>query len=140
MGMAKSKEEQLSYFSDRYKVIEGHWIWDGPLHPQNNAPVIYIGKGKTGYNLCVSARRFAWEFNKKKLDRSAKLKPSCGIHLCVNPDHNELFMPGLKLSKEQAEDIRNLYATGEWTVTELSREYKVTRQHIYNILSNRNWK
>jgi uncharacterized protein (DUF433 family) len=74
--------------------------------------------------------------------------PPCGdlAHLnCSNHDGNMREMrlrgrgPNVKLTEGQVQEIRMRYAVGEGFAA-LAPEYGVTRQAIYAIVNNRNWR
>jgi DNA invertase Pin-like site-specific DNA recombinase len=44
-----------------------------------------------------------------------------------------------KLTFEQAEDIRRLYASGEVSQDKLARLYKISQATIYNIVNNKTY-
>ena len=45
-----------------------------------------------------------------------------------------------KLTEDDVLDIRELYATGDWTQEDLAEEFGASRSHIGRILSGKKWR
>lgn len=43
----------------------------------------------------------------------------------------------LKVTRRKAENIRNLYATGEWTIIMLAKKYRVDISYISKIINRK---
>jgi hypothetical protein len=75
---------------------------------------------------------------------------NCNKKICVNPDHLRLgteadnhrdavvdmVNPLQKLSVDDAREIRELWATGEYTQSELANAYGVAQSSISNVVRN----
>ena len=59
--------------------------------------------------------------------------------------HPELIRKGgavhnARLTEQNVQDIRKRHATGDVALSELARQYGVTKQAIWNVVKRRNWK
>lgn len=78
-------ELRLRRFYNKIRIDEGHWIWIGCLHGQNQSP--RFGAARSG-----SARNYSYiTHNKGTIPEKHSAYPICGEKFCVNPEHLELF-------------------------------------------------
>lgn len=59
--------------------------------------------------------------------------------LLTGPDYEPLARR-LRLTDEDAADIRRMYATGSWRQVDLAAEFGVTQPQISKIVNNKQWK
>jgi DNA-binding XRE family transcriptional regulator len=45
-----------------------------------------------------------------------------------------------RLNLEKAQEIRDAYAKGNWTMAELGQHYGVTRQAVHAIICGKSWR
>lgn len=112
------------------------WLW----HACKNRD----GYGSFGLNgTTILAHRMAWILEHGDIPDGLNVLHNCDIPSCVNPSH--LFLGTQKdnvadctrkgrraqvrfkkLSQEQRNEIKSLYATGRYTLAELGRRYDVS--------------
>lgn len=77
MGMKKfSKEKTEQLFWERVQKSNDHWIWTGGKYSGG-----YGQHGKTGAHVS------SWTYLKGEVPTGYSVMHSCGVKLCVNPDH-----------------------------------------------------
>lgn len=139
--------------SKQYKPIEtfwrvdenGCWLWQGCITKYG------YGKYKKHERTYI-AHRYVFELIKQRpikegmhLDHFRKKEIGCPRH-CVNPDHleevtkleNDRRRDSCKLTKEKADEIRNLYRNGKSKI-ELAGLFNTTQQNIHLIIINQRW-
>jgi len=141
------------------KDKSGCWLWVAALNSRGYGLFGFGGSGKT-----VLAHR--WIFFRRAPGKPSKgqkrkmVLHSCGMKLCVNPKH--LFLGtaldsakncqklGLapigesnghaKMTEKKVDEIRQLFATGEYRVQDLAKEYKFTVTGTREIVNGVTWK
>lgn len=130
----------------------GCWVWMGTqIKSKNKQPY-----GKFSINGGeMLAHRFSWLITHGELPSKPYLCHTCDFGLCVNPAH---LFPGTaldnnrdaiqkgrvrhwgrpKITPELVLEIRELYATGQFTYTSLAEQLKLPRTQIFSALHK--WK
>lgn len=128
------------------------WIWRGAVCNRTRY-------GKTshrdsdGISHTISAHRQSWFLAHGILPIGKLVCHICDNRQCVRPDH--LFVgtysdnmrdaarkghnKAAKITRKDADDIRNQYKGGEATQKELAKKYGVTSTNIYYILKDNHW-
>lgn len=106
------------------------------------------------------AHRIAYELWNGRLPEGAHVMHSCDTPACINPGHlvagtakenlQDAARKGrttlgernshAKLTRNQVEEIRLLYAAKLVSAVELGRRYGVTDTHIYSIVTGKTWR
>lgn len=126
------------------------WLWQG--HIKTNHYGCYKRKGHE-----TSAHRYAYEQANGKIDDGLLCLHTCDVRACVNPWHlylgtheenardreqrdrgNRMFgedNPAAKLSANQVEEIRLLYASGNYFQKDLAKQFGVRQSAISRIVN-----
>ncbi len=135
---------------------DGCWLWKGAVH-QTGLPVFpKVGaSADREASTFLSAARMAWELCNGKMPRHWQVRRACGNRLCVRPSHLKVGSGPLnpsagvavavsahrrKLTAEQVDAIRAVYATGKFTLQELGTTFGVTREMVRLIVAEKCWK
>jgi hypothetical protein len=135
------------------KRDDGHWIWKGTRDTPKRKNFAY---GLTRRNLIlhgvdsnIHSHRIAWELVKgERLPSSARLFNSCGVSLCVNPDHwhrKDNLVPRTKRFLTRPTTTGEMIKRNEWivkqrlrtptpTMQEIADEAGVSRQRVEQII------
>lgn len=126
----------------RYIVNEnGCWIWQLARS--------YNGYGVMGIkNKNIYAHRYYYEKYKGKIPKHLEIDHLCRVRHCVNPKHLETVTTAenirrgdsTKLTQNQVEEIKRLYANGKYFQREIAKKFSITRMHISRIVNNKRWK
>jgi hypothetical protein len=117
------------------------WLW--PVVSAEHGYVQITRDGKR-----QMAHRYYYEQRYGPIPEVLQLDHLCRVRHCVNPDHLEAVTAttnlrrglGPKLTLEKAQEIRRLYATGEYTKRALARLFGVTDMIIVRIIRNEIWR
>ena len=132
---------------------EGCWNWKASLRGG-------YGQFKVAGKMVLS-HRFSFELFKGEIPAGLCVCHTCDNPACVNPNH--LFLgthaenmadkvkknrqsrlkgtehPQSKLSEEQVLQIRELYATGNFSQRQLAKQFGVVQAQIYRIINRKKW-
>lgn len=141
-----SRKDILDRFYTRVDKTDSCWLWTG-------------GRcGKSGSYGAFSSNRMAhrvsYEIFNGKIPDGMVVMHTCDNGLCVNPNHlsvgtqaeniSDMCTKGRhvkreKLERYQADEIRILYSTGNFTHNNLSKMYNVVISTITCILNNKHY-
>jgi len=125
--------------------MSGCWLWTG---------VSYNGYGSLKVKKTVwAAHRFSALIHGLDMTKPV-VRHMCNNPTCVNPSHLEtgtqqqncvdMVRSGNQVHQKSSTlnviDIRNKYATGNYSKVELAAMYSVSRENIGAILSRKSWK
>ena len=139
------------------KVRKGKSCWEWTAGCSNQYGTFSI------HRVTHYAHRLSWEMANGPIPQGLCVLHHCDNRACVNPAH--LFLGtkgdnaadmaakgrapggtskgedhgGHKLTEAQVSAMRQRYASGRISQTELAREYSVSRQEINNIVRRNNW-
>lgn len=101
-------------------------------------PRFYIGVNDAGMPRYSLAARYAWKTLVGEFNEKETLRKKCKYKMCVNPAHHMLYKdgPNAKLTHEQREELIELFTVKKLQATLLAKEFGISRQQVYNILSN----
>lgn len=135
------------------KQENGCWIWKG-------------GKSGRGYGYFFveignqpRAHRFSYEHHKGAIPEGMFVCHACDVPLCVNPEHLWVGTPkentqdyiskghppngegnnSSKLTQKDVDEIRRLYATGEYAQQQIARMFGVAQVTVSAIARHRIW-
>lgn len=152
--------------SRRNKTVKERFYHDVLVTPSCHIWQGYIsirgyGRFKIGRK-SYSAHRIAWELAYGKIPEGFSVCHACDNRACVNPKHlmlgvhgaNMMDMkaknryadvsgeknPAAKLTAEQVQEIRTLYATGNYSYSQLAEQFAISDSAIWAITKRRVWK
>lgn len=150
---------RLDKHIDKSEIFGGCWYWTGSRSIRGYGRFQYKGK-------IVGAHRVTYEVYKGPIPEGLFILHSCDNPSCVNPNHliegtqkdnmrdmfgknrypmEKLYQPGpdhhnAKLTWEQVQEIRFLYAQGEITQWDLGVKFGVTQPVINRVVRNKGYK
>lgn len=136
----------IDRFHAKYTALSDKacWLWTSAT--VQGYGVITVRPGQQEY-----AHRLAWRLHHDRDIPPGKLVcHSCGNRLCVNPahlflgDHKDRVYTGsrkgrAKVTPEQVVEIREKFATGEWTCNDLAEKYRLSAATIRLIVKGKIW-
>jgi hypothetical protein len=122
------------------------WDWQGATHRQGYGAFAISRRP-------IPAHRVAFHLATGDCGPQDDVLHRCDYKPCCNPAHlyigtdvenaGDRVIRGLssprRLSAEQSNEVRRLYATGEWTHRKLSILFSVSRRCIFRTLHNEHW-
>lgn len=118
------------------------WIW------QKGASTLFYGhKWDAVIRRRVLAHRFYYEERYGSIPSGTELDHRCRVPLCVNPEHlepvthKENIRRGAhtKLTAQLADELRERYATGEYTYQQLAKEYGLHPVYVGRVVRRQTW-
>lgn len=155
--------DEARFFSKVSKLSEangGCWAWNGGLNKRGYGRFIRKENDK---QVVVGAHQYSWELA-NNFARSKGIGlcvcHTCDHPWCVNPEHLFLGtdadnmkdkvvkgrqckgkdMPNAKLTEVQVREIRELYATGEYSYSQIAKRFGVGITRIRYIIQRISWK
>ena len=125
---------------------DGCWVWNWSVHQKGYATVRVGKKG-------LKAHRVAYEMTYGPIPDGQIVRHLCGIPSCVNPEHLRAGTPAenardmvnagtqghQKLTVQDADDIRRLFAEGNPSYAFWGRQFGVNWGTVRNIVLNKSF-
>lgn len=150
-------KSKLTRFVEKFLVGEDDqcWEWQAGLNTDGYG-LFRVDSART-----ISAHIFSWLYFRGEIPVGLCVLHTCDNRKCVNPNHlwlgtrdqnnkdrmrkgrhyyfNGDKSPNSKFSNEQADYIRNLYATGEYTYKQIASIYSVDLSTIHLIVRGKHY-
>ncbi len=140
------------------------WLWTG-CRTRGSAKcaqeygVIGIGGDTNTTGKLIGAHRLSWELHHGPIPENLGVLHKCDTPLCVRPDH--LFLGTqvdnnddkvqkkrhrfgsrshlARIDEAKAKEIRDKYATGQYTQAELAEEYCLSKTGVWYVIHRVSW-
>lgn len=161
MGNRFYKTDLAERFWPKVEKGDTCWLWQGTRDKKGYGQ---INRGAHTGN--IKAHRAAWLLTKGPIPKGLNVLHKCDNPPCVRPDHLFLGtfadnsqdaarkgrlvfqayperapvgerVGGAKLKDVEAQEIRRLYQTGDWSQPQLARRYGVSQAAIWYVLHRR---
>lgn len=131
------------------------WLWTGFCHPKGYG---YFKLNRRNYRV----HRIAWSYPDYVIPNGMMVLHSCDVRNCCNPKHlfigthqdnmddmkakkREIHVKGeqqwlARLTSEQVCKIRQRYALGGISMSQLARDYNLGKSTVWNLLARITWK
>lgn len=129
----QTEAQRIERFFKHVKKTNTCWLWTASTYPNGYGVFFFNNHEHEG------AHRFAWKLMHGTIPQGMNVEQTCAERRCVNPDHLMLKPRGAKLTAEDVQEIRRLYATGRYTPGRLSRYFHVEPETIRAIINQKTW-
>lgn len=142
------------------KLPDGCWLWTGYRQPIGYG-VIGVGSRRDGTKHTELVHRVMWEKYHGPIPDGMVVCHTCDVRACVNPAHlwlgtqsdnvNDMIEKGRKvvnygyehhnqrIGHQQAAEIKEMYASGRFSQTEIAQRYGVSQHTISKIVNGKHW-
>lgn len=128
------------------------WEWQGSCH-SNGYGTFWFQRAD------ISAHRFSFLLHHGEISEGMFILHSCDNKPCVNPNHLSMGTPldnsadmcakgrkprgtksgCAKLTDEKVMEIRELFATGDYTLKEMGVLFDINFSHVHRIINFKSW-
>jgi hypothetical protein len=146
-------ESLADRFWSKVEKTDGCWIWKAG-RSVGYGSFLYGGK-------CTTAHRVAWILTFGDIAEDVVVCHKCDNPPCVRPDHlfigtdkdnsDDKIQKGRqgrafgsrnanhRLTFAKAQEMRSLYATGEWSIAKLAEAFGVSKKPAWQVVHNVTW-
>jgi hypothetical protein len=155
------QESVYERFVRKINKTETCWLWTDTLHKTGYGYFTITKRPKT---TSYVAHRFSWTLFKGPIPEGLHVLHTCDVRHCVNPDH--LFLgtasenmkdmvkkgrairnvlkgpshPFAKFNMEQIKQVREMYASGNFSYTKLAKMFHSCPSSISRIVKHQRYK